>query len=317
MAYNDLTDRTDAGALMPEEVSRDILGNVGGNSIVMSMGRRLPNMTRAQQRIPVWNTLPSAYFVAGDTGFKQTTKMAWDNVYLNVEEVAVIVPLPDAVVADADYPLWDLARPAIISAIGAVVDGAILYGIDAPSTWPVNLLQQIENHGHDVTLGEVGDLYDDIFAENGVLDLVERDGYQVNGHLAAPGFRAKLRGLRDLNGVPLFQTSLQNRGEYALDGNTLRFADNGSVDPSRASLISGDWNQLVWAVRQDLTFKVLTEAVLTDNNGTIIYNLAQQDMTALRIVMRLAWALPNPINRQNTNAATRFPFAALEPVSAS
>lgn len=26
----------------------------------------------------------------------------------------------------------------------------------------------------------------------------------------------------------------------------------------------------------------------------IIYNLAQQDMTALRIVFRMGWALPNP-----------------------
>jgi len=55
----------------------------------------------------------------------------------------------------------------------------------------------------------------------------------------------------------------------------------------------------------------LTEAVLQDAAGNIVYNLAQQDMVALRAVMRLGFALPNPINRMQPTAASRFPFATL------
>ena len=58
---------------------------------------------------------------------------------------------------------------------------------------------------------------------------------------------------------------------------------------------------------------MLTEAVIQDGSGTIVYNLAQQDMVALRAVMRLGWQLPNPINRVNTNASTRYPFSVLAP----
>jgi len=41
--------------------------------------------------------------------------------------------------------------------------------------------------------------------------------------------------------------------------------------------------------------------------------LAQQDMVALRAVMRLGWQVPNPINRIEEDADERYPFAALIP----
>jgi hypothetical protein len=36
-------------------------------------------------------------------------------------------------------------------------------------------------------------------------------------------------------------------------------------------------------------------------------------MVALRAMVRLGWQVPNPINRLNTNAVTRYPFAVLVP----
>jgi len=60
-----------------------------------------------------------------------------------------------------------------------------------------------------------------------------------------------------------------------------------------------------------MTFKVLDQAVLQDAAGNITYNLAQQDMVALRAVMRIGFALPNTINRMNETEATRSPFAIL------
>jgi hypothetical protein len=66
-------------------------------------------------------------------------------------------------------------------------------------------------------------------------------------------------------------------------------------------------------MRQDITYKLLDQAVIQDGAGNIVYNLAQQDMVALRAVMRLAWQVPNPINKLNTNAATRFPIGVLKP----
>lgn len=318
MAYDSLTDRTGTQALMPEEVATEILGSIAEESVVMSLGRRLPDMSRKQRRMPVWATLPTAYFVNGDTGRKQTTEVSWDNVYINAEEIAVIAPIPEAVLDDADYDIWAEARPPIISAIGKAFDQAVLYGINAPTLWPECIVEAAEAAGHEITLGEVGDLYDDLLAENGVLSKVEEDGFMVNGHAAALSMKAKMRGLRDDNGVPIFVSARQDSATtYSLDGERLMFPRNGAIDPSRALLISGDWNQLVYAIRKDVTYKVLTEAVIDDGEGNIVYNLAQQDMVALRVVFRAGWALPNPINLVNTDAATRYPFAFLEPVGAS
>ena len=56
---------------------------------------------------------------------------------------------------------------------------------------------------------------------------------------------------------------------------------------------------------------MLDQAVIQDAAGNTIYNLAQQDMIALRAVMRLGFALPNPINRLQPTEASRAPFAVL------
>jgi HK97 family phage major capsid protein len=314
MPYDSLTNRTDTGSLMPEEFSREIIQTVPERSAVLQMARRLPNMTRAQSRIPVLSVLPTAYFVQGDTGLKQTTETAWRNVYINAEELAVIVPIPENVIADVDYDIWGEIRPLIVEALGGAIDAAMLYGTNKPASWPDGITVGANAAGNEVVLGAGGgDLFDDIMGEGGVLGLVEADGYEVTGHIAAMSMKARLRGLRDTDGQPIFLRSMQDTTRYELDGNPLMFPRNGSVNPAASLLVSGDWEQMVYSVRQDITWKVLDQAVIQDNNGVIIYNLPQQDMIALRCTMRLGWALPNPINRIQTVDANRYPFAVLKP----
>ena len=66
----------------------------------------------------------------------------------------------------------------------------------------------------------------------------------------------------------------------------------------------------VIGVRQDLTYKVLDQAVITDDTGKIIYNLPQQDMLALSVVACFAYAVANPASR-NASGGTGYPFAVL------
>lgn len=311
--YNSLISRTDATALIPEEVSREIIQAVPEASAVMRLARRLPNMSRKQRRMPVLSGLVTAYFVTGDTGLKQTSEAAWENKYINAEELAVIVPIPEAVLDDVDYDVWSEIRPSIVEAFGKAFDQAVLLGTNAPDDWPDDLVTGATSASHTVTLGTGADIYDDIMSEGGVIAKVEEDGYAVSGHVAALTMRAKLRGLRDDNGVPIFNRTVQAASMYELDGAAVEFPRNGSMDAATALMFSGDWTQLVYAMRQDITYKVLTEAVIQDGSGNIVYNLAQQDMVALRAVMRLGWQLPNPINRVNTSASTRYPFGVLLP----
>lgn len=312
VVYNSQIDRSDAASLIPEDVSKEIIQGVAKFSTVMSMGTRAPNMPRAQRRVPVLSTLPLAYFVNGDTGLKQTSDQTWGNKFFDAEELAVIIPIPESVLADVDYDIWGEVKPRIMEAMGIAFDQAVFFGTNAPASWPTNILTAAVAAGNSVALGTGVDLYDDLLGENGVISLLEADGYMASGHVAAMGMRGKYRALRDANGQLIFMNSMQTPGQYTLDGSQIFFPENGAMIPGSALQFSGAFNQLVYAMRQDITYKILTEAVIQDGAGAIIYNLAQQDMVALRAVMRLAWQIPNPINRVNATA-TRYPFAVLTP----
>ena len=124
--------------------------------------------------------------------------------------------------------------------------------------------------------------------------------------------RAKLRGLKDTNGNPIFKSDMQTSTTYSLDGSPMNFPNNGAFDKSKALMISGDFSQLVYAIRQDITFKLFTEGVVQNTDGSIAYNLMQNDMVALRAVMRLGWEIPNPINSLQKDKTKRCPFAILK-----
>ena len=64
--------RENLAGLIPEPVSREIFQGVVEQSAVLKAGRRLPNMTSKTQSINVLDMLPMAYWVEGDTGYKET-----------------------------------------------------------------------------------------------------------------------------------------------------------------------------------------------------------------------------------------------------
>lgn len=307
-----IIDRTGAESLIPTQESNEIIQGTIAQSAVLSRGRKLANMTSRQYKMPVLDMLPIAYFVNGDTGQKQTTKQAWDKKLITAEEIAVIVPIPEAVLDDSEYDIWAEVKPRVVEAFGKVIDGAVLFGAGKPSTWRDDVVSTATKAGAVVTLGSTDSLYDKIMAEDGVIAKVEDCGYFVNGHMADISMRAKLRGLKNANGDPLFKTDLQGTTQYALDGSPMSFPNNGAFDKSKALMISGDFSQLVYAIRQDITFKLFTEGIVQNTDGTIAYNLMQNDMVALRAVMRLGWEIPNPINALKSDKTKRCPFAVMK-----
>lgn len=307
-----IIDRTGAASLIPEENAREIIQGVVTQSAVLQRGRKLPNMSSKTYKMPVLDMLPIAYFVNGDTGAKKTTKQAWDKKFITAEEIAVIVPIPEAVLDDSDYDIWGEVKPRVIEAFGKVIDGAVLFDLDKPSTWRDGVVTTATKAGSVVTLATGDDLYDKIMAEEGIIAKIEESGYFVNGHMADISMRAKLRGLKDTTGNSIFKSDMQNGTTYSLDGSLMNFPNNGAFDKSKALMISGDFSQLVYAIRQDITFKLFTEGVVQNTDGSIAYNLMQNDMVALRAVMRLGWEIPNPINSMKTDKTKRCPFAILK-----
>lgn len=308
-----ITNRADAEAIIREQIVSNIFQDAPKNSVFMGMARKLPNMTSNQTRIRVLDFLPTAYWVDGDTGMKQTTRQAWDNVYLNAGELAVIVPIPDAVLSDSEFDIFGEITPRVMEAIGQKVDAAVIFGDNRPREWQADLITLARQAGNNVSPAAGKDYYDLILGENGVFAKVEDDGYGVSGALAPMNFKSKLRGLRDTTGQPIFKSNMQDVARYTLDGAPITFPENGSFYANIAQLVVGDFGQAVYAIRQDVTVKILTEGVIQDPTiREIVYNLAQQDMTALRVVFRMGWALPNPATRMNEDR-TGCAFAYLEP----
>lgn len=305
-------DRSGAEALIPEERAREIIQGTVEQSAALSMGRRLANMTAKQTKLPVLDSLPVAYFVDGDSGQKKTANLAWAKKTIHAEEIAVIIPIPEAVLDDSEYDIWGEVRPRVQEAFGKVIDEAILFGTGKPTNWRAGLVPSVPA-GAKVSLATTPDLFNALLAEGGTISAVEESGYFVSGHVADISMRARLRGLKDNDGRPLFLNSIQNAGNYSLDGSAIQFPRNGAFDKTKALMISGDFTQLVYSIRQDITFKLFTEGVVQNTDGTIAYNLMQNDMVALRAVMRLGWEIPNPVTglKGKSEVASRFPFAIL------
>lgn len=303
-------DRSKVEALIKEALNPTIIQDVAEGSTALSLMRRLPNMTSNQTRMPVLDMLPLAYWVNGDTGYKNYTNMGWENVYIDAEELAVIVPIPEAVLADADYDIMEEVKPRVQEAMNLRIDNAILFGQGKPRSWQGDIVTLARNAGN-VVQGEP--TFDNLMGDNGLISLIEQSGKIPNGYIADIRTRGKLRGIKNDNGDPIYRDGMTGSTTYTLDGAPITFPQNGSFDALQATMIGGAFDQAVYAIRQDVTYKILTEAVIQDPaTREIVFNLAQQDMIALRVVMRLGWAVPNPVTALNPDRLN-VPFAVLVP----
>jgi HK97 family phage major capsid protein len=257
--------------------------------------------------------LPVAYWVNGDTGLKQTTEINWANKYLNVEEIAVILPVPDNVIADVEFNIWDEAMPYMTEAVGRTLDAAVFFGTNAPASFPTAVYTALDAAGNDQTEGTVaasGGYYADIDA---ALALMEADGYEADAVVAHTSFKGMLRAARASDGQRLDVGRVA--GDLgAIDGINITYPMRGlwatASGSPRAIFLQRD--QFVVGVRQDISFKLFTEGVIQDDTGAIVYNLMQQDMSAMRLTFRVGWQVANVINYDQATEGNRYPAASLD-----
>jgi HK97 family phage major capsid protein len=311
---NNMIDRgNDAGALIPVEVSSQIFQDLPKQSVALSLFKQV-KMSAKQQKMPVLSVLPSAYFVSGDNGLKQTTEVNWSNKMLEAEEIACIVPIPEAVLDDSTFDIWEEIKPRLVEAIGKTIDQAVLFGVNKPSSWAPSIFDDATTAGNVFELASVSGQKIDVDVSK-VMEKVEGDGFMVNGFAASVTLKSQFRSLRTTDGLPILQPSLQVGSPDSLYNERIYYVTNGAWDATKALMIAGDWTQGIIGVRQDITYKLLDQAVITDSDNKIVYNLAQQDMVALRVVMRLGFQVPNPSTSLNSGSG-RYPFAILTPTEA-
>jgi HK97 family phage major capsid protein len=317
MSFSNIISRSDATALIPEDVASEIIKGLPQASAALALFRQV-RMSRAQQRMPVMAALPVAYFVNGDTGLKATSEAGWTNKYLNAEEIATIVPIPEAVLDDASFDIWTEVRPWITAAVGQTLDAAVFLGTNKPNTWPTAIAPAAVAAGNVVAQGTnnpaaggvVGDI-SDLFAA------VENQGYDVNGVIAHRRFKGLLRQARGTTGEQLGAADPGTEVEVSpaqVYGVPVTYPLRG-LWPTGATpheMIVGDFTEGILGVRQDLTWKMLDQAVIQDNTGVIQYNLAQQDMVAMRVVARFAFEVAQTPTPEMPAGA--YPFGVMQGV---
>lgn len=308
-----------AGSLDPlisEPLAAGVIDELPQKSITLALAQkvRMPGKT---QRMAVLDTLPQAYWLAGDADLKQTTTQTWKNVILVAEELAVLVPIPDAYVADASIDLWGEIRPRIVEAFAKAIDSATLFGVNRPSTWSTDIVtgaiaagNVVYDHGGDIPLNVAK-----------LAELVSKDGYaNINGWASRPGFVWRLiQGRTSGSGEPIYRAELESGpggSAGSLYGYPLHEVRNGAFNPAVADLIVGDWQKAIVGIRQDMTFSMSDSGVIADATGKVIVSAFQQDVQILRCVMRLAFVTANPVTALNATGATRYPFGLLFPGTA-
>lgn len=340
-----MTTEFDAWPLIPETVSKEILDGITEASAALTLFDRLPNMSSRVHRMPLLSTLGYAEFVCdimsdnlvvgadqqiddarygylkgepygtGDPGkvpnegapeIKPTHQMKWENVFIVAEPIAIILPVPDDVLDDSEYDLWAAMRPRIIEAFHQRIDRAIVWGQNRPVTWPTGVVPTAIARGQGVVEGSNVDFADDLSALMGVLEEI---AYDPTGFMVAPSVKATLRGLRDANGAPIFVPQMQGV-PASIWGLPISYIKNATMDENVARVIAGKTDEAKYSIRSDMQWKLFSEGVISDENGKVILNLMQQDSKAMRVVMRLGWAVPNPIHKLNADRSG-YPFAVL------
>lgn len=141
------------GGLIPTEYATQIIQDAPKSSVSLTRMRQIRMSTRTRTQ-PVLDSKPIAYWVGGDTGLKQTTKMKWSGLSITAEELAAIAPIPEAVIADSGIPIWPEVMPRLASALGYKLDQATLFGVDKPSSFPDGIIPQAIAAHNTLTQGK-------------------------------------------------------------------------------------------------------------------------------------------------------------------
>lgn len=312
---NDIIARSNNTAIeIPQEVSSDVIKSATESSVIMNLARKV-TMSSKSYRQPVLSVLPDAYWVNGDTGLKQSTKVQWESISLTAEPLATLVVVPDEFIDDSMIPIWSEVRPLIAEAFGRKIDNAALWGTNKPASWGDSVYQLATKAGNYVEIGQNKGMVantpgSDLAQDVAMMGLqLANDGFNLDGFAAQPGFNWRLVGMRDSTGAAIYTPQVGD-SRSGLYGQSFVESRNGSWN-NNVSLIGGEWQNAIVGIRQDMTFTMHSDAVITDAAGAVQFNAMQQDSKIMRVVMRVGFAVANPLTNLNTVKASRAPFSIL------
>jgi HK97 family phage major capsid protein len=298
--------RSEVSTLIEEAYADTLLAAAVEASTALTAFPTVPMGTKLTH-LPVLATLPEAGWVSesatASEGVKPTSQVTWEDRTLVAEEIAVIIPVHENVLDDANpRVLGDLATLGGQS-IGRKLDQAVFLGVDKPASWvSAALLPAAVAAGQTVEVVDGNANQSDIpGAVNQVAEQIATAGWMPDTLISGLALRYQVANLRDANGFPIFR-------DESFAGFRTFFNRNGAWDPSSVTALVVDSGRVRIGVRQDITVKFLDQATV----GGI--NLAERDMVALRFKARYAYVLGTAATPQGT---AKVPVGAVTPDATS
>jgi HK97 family phage major capsid protein len=277
--------------LLPEAVSARVIESAIKQSVVLQLATRQP-MPAYTEHVPVVTTAPSASWVSAG-GRKPLTQVEWSAETLKAEEVAAVTAIPDAYIADTSGS-WDVEESAeneLAKAIARAFDAAVLFGTNAPASYPTDGIAGIA--GAALT----GD--DALEAIDNALTAIETDGLVANGVASSSAIGSALRkAYREAAALPGHAAASEIYG--------VPVAVTAPWDSSAPDAFVGDWSNLVVGIREDINFATSNDGVLVDEEGDIQVSAFQDDQTLVRIYARFAVAVATSLKADGSGPSKPF-----------
>jgi Phage capsid family len=283
---------TDWSSLIPEAVARDVIAAAEQESAVLELGNTIV-MPAGVVSVPVVSVAPTAVFT-GVGARKPVSTIEWTAERLEPAEIALTLYIPDAYLDDAGFPVWESVRGEVAKAIGRTLDAAVLYGTNAPASYPAGGIAALAGAATTGT--------DALDAIDKAATVVEDTGLIPDGIASGSAIGSALRkAYREVGALP---SETPQPNVYGMP-----VARTPAWDSAAGDALVGDWTKLLVGIRQDISFDLSDSATLTDGAGNVVVSAFESDVTAMRAYMRVAVAIAQPVQPDGSGATIPFEFA--------
>lgn len=283
-----------AGFTIPSELRAEVLRIAQvGYGVAREEMFYLPFSGPGNKRvIPALGTSVSVKWT-DEGGKKKSTGAKFSVVTQTLNKLAAIVPFTEEILEDTAIDLTGLVATLIVEATSKEEDIQFFTGTGSPWTGvlnnsDVNPVTQASGDVNQVTVDDLIDMEDKTPA--GALP-----GSKYYFHRS---ILSVLRKLKDKNGNYILVPAA-NGQPATLNGYPYRvceaFPAVGDVGTGDAYILFGNLRQgAVYGDKQQIRVQMLTEATITDTDGSTAINLAEQDMVAMRFVKRVGYVVALP-----------------------
>lgn len=269
-----------AGTFVPDEISRELNMLIRDASCVESLAKHLP-MKRSTLQRRKQGTGVDGYWV-GSMEVKTKDAPTFEPYELVAKKMAVIIPLEDELIEDADSDIAAIFTEDVVGAFAEALDETYMgYRV---SPFDDNLTDNTPA-GNTIAFGTEVDLAGDFSLAMAAL---EANAFEATGAITHPRAKHIMRNMRDEQNRPLFVEDLTGPvPRYSFWGVPVCFTRQVEIDgsPEAFELLMFYKPYVIIGDRLSLSVSVSNEATLTYGTDDPV-NLWEQDMSAYRFLLR-------------------------------